>query len=174
MANLCSSLRAQKKFAESESWCRKALEGRRRTLGADHPSTLASINALGSLLQAAGRLPEAEAAYRDAYARRLRVLGPDHAGTLIAMANLGETLLLRGRAGEAAVLLRAAAEKARALPETDSTRASILGKWGRCLIALRRPDEARATLQESLDLYRKTLGPQHAATRSVEKLLAEL
>ncbi len=173
MANLCSSLRAQKKLAEGETWCRRALAGRTRTLGPDHPGTLASINALGALFQAAGRLPEAEAQYRDAFERRRRVLGADHAGTLIAMGNLGETLLLRGRNAEAADLLRVAAGKARA-PETDSSRASILSKWGRCLIALHRDDEARTTLAEALALYRKTLGPQHSQTRNVEKLLAEL
>jgi non-specific serine/threonine protein kinase/serine/threonine-protein kinase len=175
MTNLCSSLRAQKKFAEGEPFCREALAGRRRTLGENHPNTLSSINALGSFLQAAGRLPEAEAAYRQAFERRRRVLGPDHAATLISMANLGDVLTSRGKSSEAEPLLRGAAEKARgALPPTDPTLPNVLSKWGRCQAQLRRLPEARATLQEAVDLYRKTLGPDHSSTKNAEKLLAEL
>ena len=51
---------AQGKLEEAEVLSRRALEGRERVLGVDHPKTLISVNNLGSLLQAQGKLEEAE------------------------------------------------------------------------------------------------------------------
>jgi TolA-binding protein len=91
------------------------------------------------------------------------------------MGNLGDVILDRGRIDEAAQLLRVAAERARAtLPTTDLTLASLLTKWGRCLMLMHRTEEARSTLTEAVQLYEKTLGTQHSRTRNAQKLLAKL
>ena len=45
---------------------RRALEARERTLGADHPSTLDSVNNLANCLKDMGQLKDAEALHRRA------------------------------------------------------------------------------------------------------------
>ena len=60
---------------------REALDGRRRTLGNDHPSTLRSINNLGTLLCDHGKYGEAEKLMREALDGHRRVLGDKHPDT---------------------------------------------------------------------------------------------
>ena len=45
----------------------EALEAHERTLGAEHPDTLASVNKLAELLQDQGKLAEAESMHRRAF-----------------------------------------------------------------------------------------------------------
>ena len=70
----------------------RALEGRERVLGVDHPHTLTSVNNLGTLLQTQGKLEEAEVLYRRALEGRERVSGVDHPDTLLSMRNLAALL----------------------------------------------------------------------------------
>ena len=53
-------LQAQGKLEEAETLSRRALEGRERVLGVNHPDTLILVGNLGSLLEAQGKLEEAE------------------------------------------------------------------------------------------------------------------
>jgi len=70
--NLAKLLQDQGKLNEAEPLFREALEGRRRTLGDTHPSTLNSINNLGLLLEDQGKLNEAESLFREALEVRRR------------------------------------------------------------------------------------------------------
>ena len=51
---------------DAEVLYRRALEAQERTLGAEHPDTLASVNNLAVCLRAMGQLKDAEALYRRA------------------------------------------------------------------------------------------------------------
>jgi TolA-binding protein len=134
-----------------------------------------SIDTLGVFFFAARHLPEAESTFREAFDHRRRVLGPDNSNTLISMGHLGEAILDRGRIQEAAQLLQGAVERAKAtLPATDLTLPNLLTKWGRCLLAMRRDEEAKSTLQQAIGLYTKTLSPEDSRTRTAEKLLAKI
>ena len=53
-------LQDQGRLEEAEVMYRRALEGRERLLGSDHPDTLSSVDNLGSLLADLGQLEEAE------------------------------------------------------------------------------------------------------------------
>jgi len=66
--------------AELLHW--EALNGRRETLGSQHPDTLVSVNDVGLLLQARGRLDEAEPLLREALDARHEMLGPQHPTTI--------------------------------------------------------------------------------------------
>jgi len=91
------------------------------------------------------------------------------------MGHLGEAVLERGRIQEAAQLLGGAVERAKAtLPTTDLTLPNLLTKWGRCLLAMHRNEEAKSALQEAVGLYKNTLGPEDSRTRNAEKLLAKV
>jgi Tetratricopeptide repeat len=67
----------------------RALAGREKALGSDHPSTLKTVNNLGMLYRAQGRLAEAEQIHLRALAEREKTLGPDHTSTLETVDNLG-------------------------------------------------------------------------------------
>jgi hypothetical protein len=66
----------------AERMLRRDVDGAEQVLGAEHPSTLASIHILAGLLSDRGRLDEAEALYRHALEARERVLGAEHPNTL--------------------------------------------------------------------------------------------
>ncbi len=68
---------------------RRALEGRQRTIGRDHPDTLASVSNLGALLQEQGKLSLAEPYFRRALEGKERTMGPDHPDTLLSVGNIG-------------------------------------------------------------------------------------
>jgi len=61
MNNLALVLDHQGRYAEAEGMHRQALELRRKVLGAEHPSTLSSMDNLASVLRSLGRYDEAEA-----------------------------------------------------------------------------------------------------------------
>ena len=55
---------------DAEALFRRALEARERTLGAEHPSTLASVNNLANCCSNMGQLKDAEALFRRYKERR--------------------------------------------------------------------------------------------------------
>ena len=76
---------------------REALEGRRETLGDQHPKTLTSIGNLGMLLMAKGDLAAAEPLLRKALEGRRETLGDQHPKTLAAIKRLGVLAAGNGR-----------------------------------------------------------------------------
>eukprot|EP00302_Diacronema_sp_CCMP2436_P001448 CAMPEP_0179845960 /NCGR_PEP_ID=MMETSP0982-20121206/5299_1 /TAXON_ID=483367 /ORGANISM="non described non described, Strain CCMP 2436" /LENGTH=1184 /DNA_ID=CAMNT_0021731055 /DNA_START=41 /DNA_END=3597 /DNA_ORIENTATION=- len=101
-------LHDQGRLGEAEPLLRRALEGRERQLGVNHPSTLTSVNNLASLLQDQGKLVEAELLFRRALEGREEQLGASHPRTLTAVNNLALLLKMQGRLGEAEPLYRRA------------------------------------------------------------------
>ena len=73
----------------------------RRVLGDEHPSTLMSINNMGSLLLRQGKYDEAEVYYVEAMEGLRRVLGDEHPDTLNSIGNMGNLLLRQGKYDEA-------------------------------------------------------------------------
>jgi hypothetical protein len=64
--------------AEALPLFRRALEGRERVLGKEHPETLASVNNLAGCLQALGDVAEALPLFRRAADGFNALLGPGH------------------------------------------------------------------------------------------------
>jgi non-specific serine/threonine protein kinase/serine/threonine-protein kinase len=103
--------------AEAEKLYRQTLEIRRRTLGPDHPDTLASMMNLGNILNQQGQYAEAESVCRETLDIQSRVLGPEHPDTLMAMNNLATALNGTGHFAESEKLRR----------ETLEIRRRVLG-----------------------------------------------
>ena len=101
MNTLATELKVQGKYDEAEP-----LEVNRETLGNRHPSTLASINNLGALLQDKGDLAAAEPLLREALDVRRETLGNRHPSTLASIRGLGNLLKAKGDRATAEPLLR--------------------------------------------------------------------
>jgi tetratricopeptide (TPR) repeat protein len=71
----------QGKYEEAEAMNRRALDGREKVLGEEHPDTLKSFNNLASALQRQGKYEEAEAMIRRALDGCEKALGNDHPET---------------------------------------------------------------------------------------------
>jgi tetratricopeptide (TPR) repeat protein len=91
----------QGRLAEAESMYQRAVEGKEKALGRDHPSTLDTVNNLGILYADQGRLTEAESMYQRALEGCEKALGRDHPSTLDTVNNLGIFYADQGRLAEA-------------------------------------------------------------------------
>ena len=60
MNNLAALYHAQGRYGEAEPLLKRALDGRERVLGKEHPDTLQSVNNVATLYYAQGRYGEAE------------------------------------------------------------------------------------------------------------------
>eukprot|EP00435_Cladocopium_sp_Y103_P003441 s5544_g1.t1 len=135
----------------------KALDAKERTLGAEHPHTLVSVNQFASCLQAMGLLKDAEPLFRRALEARERTLGAEHPDTLGSVNNLP----LYRRALEAQERTLGA--------EHPHTLVSVNNLAG-CLFAM-------GQLKDKEQLYRRAfeaspLGPEHPDTLVFAKNLA--
>jgi nephrocystin-3 len=125
-------------YIEAENLLDRVLETGERFLGAEHPSTLGSVNNLAFLYERQGRYGEAEPLYQRALAARERVLGAEHPDTLVSVNNLAGLYERQGRYGEAEPLYQRALEGLRrklgdAHPHTKMVAANHAG----CLDKLR-------------------------------------
>jgi tetratricopeptide (TPR) repeat protein len=91
---------------------RRALGGRGKALGADHTSTLDTVNNLGALYREQGKLDEAEKMYQRALEGREKALalGAEHTSTLSTVNNLGLLYADQGKLGEAEKMYQRALE----------------------------------------------------------------
>ncbi|SNQ50910.1 NB-ARC domain protein [Frankia canadensis] len=137
----------------------------RRTLGPDHPDTLASRHNLASWRGQAGDAAAAAVAFDRLLADCLRVLGPDHPHTLTARHNLA---FMRGRAGDAAGAAAAfqalLADRLRLLgpehPDTLAARGNLARSRGESGDVAGAVAASATLLADRLRL----LGPDHPAT----------
>ncbi|KAF2732966.1 hypothetical protein EJ04DRAFT_469350 [Polyplosphaeria fusca] len=79
---LASVLQDQGKYEAAEEMNRRALEGREKALGKDHPDTLTSVYCLAHLLHTTRCYTEAGELYQRAYDGHVRSLGPQHPRTI--------------------------------------------------------------------------------------------
>lgn len=92
--------------AEAQQLGHEVVEGRRLTLGEEHPETLEGLRDWASVLVAAGRVAEAEEAGRRALRGMERALGFDHPTTQETLRQLSAICKSAGKDAEADALLR--------------------------------------------------------------------
>ncbi|MGE4073849.1 MAG: tetratricopeptide repeat protein [Lysobacterales bacterium] len=154
----------------------EALKIRQAELGPDHPDTLASEDAIGTLLQNQGKLAEAEPHLRAALAGRRRVLGEEHTDTIDSINNLGLLVHLQGRFDEAEPLYLEALDKyRRTLGPNDPSTLQMLNNLGGMLRDQGKIAEAEPYWREALEKRRQQLGDDHPETlMSINNLSALL
>ena len=165
LSTLACELQTQGKYDEAEPLSHEVLEVERETLGNRHPSTLISINNLGSLLQAKGDLAAAELLLREALEVQRETLGNRHPSTLTSINNLGLLLYAKGDLAAAELLLCEALELQR---ETLGNRhpSTLVSINNLSLLLSAKGDLAAAEplCREALEVQRETLGGRHRET----------
>lgn len=87
---------------------RHYLTGSKRVLNPDYPTTLATVNNIGLVLERQGDNKEAEAMHRRALRGYEKVLGLDHPDMLTIADNLASVLESQGKYVEANTILQKA------------------------------------------------------------------
>ncbi|KAF1966378.1 TPR-like protein [Bimuria novae-zelandiae CBS 107.79] len=164
------------KYNEAVISYRRALEGREKTLGEQHPRTLTSANNLALMLLAQGKYDEAEKLHRRALEGSEKELGMQHPDTLTSASNLALVLRAQGKYEEAENLHRRALEGSekelgmqhpRTLTSADNL-AGVLRYQGKY-------EDAEKLNRRALEGWEKQLGVQHPSTlMSVDNLAVVL
>jgi serine/threonine protein kinase len=170
MGNVYTSLGL---YQRGDSLLSRAVETRRRVLGAKNPDTLRSMGSLAWALQREARYPEAEKLGRETLELQRQVLGPGHPDTLRSASDLSWTLYQQGKYAESEKLLWETLDLQKRVlgPEHADTLQSMsdlgwtLGEEGRYA-------EAEKMEQETLDIRRRVFGPEHPDTQTSMNNLA--
>jgi non-specific serine/threonine protein kinase/serine/threonine-protein kinase len=175
MNNLALLYDKQGRYDEAEPLYLELLTVQRRVLGPGHPETLIAMNNLAGLYSTQARYDESEPLYVEVLRSLRGLLGEDHPHTLGTMGNLGDLYTKQGRPAEAEPLLAAAVEGARrALPQGHVITGVNIRKYGSCLLALKRYDEAEQALLEAHGVVTAAVGTEHEQTLKVVRALVEL
>ena len=160
-------------YQEAEQQLERAVELRRRTLGADDPDTLKSMDALGVLYNYESKYAAAEALLSQVVTARQRLLGSEHQDTLAAMSDLGLAIAYEGDDARAAPIFAKVLEAdRRILGEEHPATLSVLDNLAGAYRALGRYAEAEVLLERELELNRRVLGPEHPDTTNSMHALA--
>jgi serine/threonine protein kinase/tetratricopeptide (TPR) repeat protein len=150
---------------EAAKQLERALDLRRRVLGAEHPDTLRTMSNLAAVYDLEGKNPQAETMDSQILEIRRRVLGPDNPDTLKSMMHLAFVYNEEGKYAQAEALQRQTLEiKRRVLgPEHPDTLASI---YTLAIVYEREGKYAQAEQlnSQALEIRRRVLGPEHPAT----------
>ena len=148
-ARLGDALRKRGYFPESKILLTDVLEARERTLGAEHPSTLDSVNNLAICLKNMGQLKDAEVLHRRALEAHERTLGAGHPDTLGSVNNLAVCLRAMGQLKDAEALYRRALEAhERTLSAEHPSTLATVNNLAECLRAM-------GQLKDAEVLYRR-------------------
>jgi len=104
-------------YAEARMHLERALELRRRVLGAEDPKTLTTMNHLGWVHEFQGMSARAEAVFSEALETRRRVLSRDHRDTMDAAAGLGLAYREQGKFAASEALAREVEVERRERPD---------------------------------------------------------
>ncbi len=153
MGNLASSYDMVGRHADALKLREETLALRQTKLGADHPSTLLSMNALGDSYSSLGRHNDALKLREQTLALRKTKFGADHPETLMCMNNLAASYSAVGRHSDALKVSEEtlALRKAKLGPDHPDTLMSMLGV-ARNLVAVERSAAAIPVIDECLRL----------------------
>lgn len=152
-------------YPQAEEQFRRAIELRTRTLGANAPESLASMDALGLLYNYEGRYAEAETLLRQVLAARERVLGKEHKDTLSTMSNLALAIAYEGEPARAVpIFAKVLDADRRILGEDNLATLSVLDNLAGTYRDSGNWAAAQPLYERELELDRRVLGPDHPDT----------
>jgi tetratricopeptide (TPR) repeat protein len=164
---------------------RQCLELNRKTRGAEHPNTAATLHDLALITAARGDAGAAEAQFRIVLAMQRKALGSRHPVVATTLNSLSHVLLAQGRHDEAAAASSEALDIARAALRSDHQLVAIY-TLNLAAVHLARKDSAAAEplLREGLRIReraagivpsrRRTVSRDHWSVEEVESLLGTI
>jgi tetratricopeptide (TPR) repeat protein len=152
-------MRTVRNYPEAVRHGRAAVEGLEKTLPAGHAFHPPALTTLGRALVLNGDVDEGERVLTRALELFLQIRPKGHIELLGVQLGLGAAYRSRDRLEESEQVLREA--QAVAAKATVQMRAGVLGELGLTLRARGRTEEARALLQQSLDVFSSYLQPSH-------------
>jgi tetratricopeptide (TPR) repeat protein len=163
--DLAGVLKNRGKYEEAEMMHRQALAQIEKTLGHEHPETLASMNNLAGVLKSQDKYEGAEMMYREILGLRRKILGYEHPDTLVSMNNLAGVLESQGEYEEAEMMYREILVLREQILGSDHPGTLVsMDNLARVLGSIGKHEEAEITYREILGLRRKTLGYEHPDT----------
>lgn len=152
-------------FSDAQPQLERAADLRRRTLGPEHPDTLASLDELGSLYNLQGKYQAAETLLAQVLEVRRRLLGAGHKATLATLGNLGLAISYEGDDARAAPLFtEVLAGDRRLLGEENAETLAAMDDLACVDLRLGRFVEGTTLLEREVELKRRVLGPEHPNT----------
>jgi serine/threonine protein kinase/Tfp pilus assembly protein PilF len=157
--------RALGQYEAAERHARRAAELHTKLLGAEHPSTLGSMNSVASALFDQRKYDEARKLCEETAGIRKRVLGPEHPHTGNSMSALALTLGALHKLHEARKLEEEAlAIHKRVLGPEHPQTLNSMHHLALMLHDLGKLEEARKLNEEILVIQKRVLGPEHPRT----------
>ena len=157
----------QGKLAEAEKMYQQALEGKEKTLGPEHTSTLNTFNNLGNLYADQGKLAKAEKIYQRVLKGYEKALGPEHISTLRIVNNLGILYADQGKLAKAEKMYQRALkgyEKAFGPEDETIPKLNTVNNLGNLYKDQGKLAEAEEMLQRALKGKENILGSEHTST----------
>lgn len=152
-------------YSEGRTHLERALELRRRWLGARNEKTLATARRVGNVVLLQGKRPEAESLLTDTVAIDRRVLGPKNLETLGAMNNLVLVYYEEGKYPQAEKLDKEILERrSRVLGAEHRDTLASMTNLALIYRAEGKYSEAEALYSQALEVLRRVLGPDHPET----------
>jgi tetratricopeptide (TPR) repeat protein len=153
MNNLAGDLDGLGRYDDAVTLMKRTLELKMELYGGAHPSTLNSLDGLGTFADHMGRDAEAESLHRQTLDGRTRVLGPAHRLTVESGGQLANSLSNLGRFADAERLAAAAAKQgAESLGARHLITVAANDAYARALLGLRRAADAEQTLRRQLTI----------------------
>ena len=165
LALLASVLGDQGKYEEAENMHRRALKGKEKVLGIEHPNTLNTVNNLAMIFQDQGKYEAAEKMHRRALKGSEKVLGIEHPSTLTSVNNLAVAFESQGKFKAAEELYRRALEGSEKVlgVEHPDTLTSV-NNLATVFESQRKYKAAEELYRRALEGEEKVLGVEHPDT----------
>jgi len=152
-------------YAKAALHHERARQLRKRTLGAEHPNTLASMNNLADAYVAQGKYAEAVALHVQTLEIRRRVLGAEHRDTLTSMHNLAWAHNIQGKYTEAGALYTQELEiSKRVFGAEHSGTLSVMTGLAILYNNQGKYAEFEALITQVLEIRKRVLGVEHPDT----------
>jgi non-specific serine/threonine protein kinase len=162
------------RLVDAERRFRSALEIRERVFGIAHRDTRTTLGNLAYTLGEQGRLEESLAIFKRAHAANVAAVGPKHADPLVSLQNIARTHMELNQWREAAqVQQQLLAVAAEVIPD-HWHRAVMLQSAGETQARLGNPAAARQHLQQAVEIFTASRGPDDARTVGARTALAAL
>ncbi|MBF0153980.1 MAG: tetratricopeptide repeat protein [Magnetococcales bacterium] len=162
-------------FTQAEKLTRQVILHESKTLGVDHPDTIASLSGLAGILKRAGQQEEAEKIYTNVLQRARKLLGENHQTTIAILNNLGLVFEEQGLYDQAEPMFKEALKVGKELlGEEHPTTIAAMNSLALLYESQGNFDKARPLYGKIIALSTKRLGKEHPDTVAFINNLAYL